>query len=161
MPYLRLSTCFPSLVHHITHSAFFGPKFHKLRTNEPLTATDLAELERMLIEAGIGTEEDLQKAKTESCGLGLFVRSLVGMDRQAAMNALGALLAGGTLRANQIQFLHEIVDHLTEHGCLDVGRLYESPYTNFSPRGVDGVFEPLQVDELVSILEDVRSRATA
>ena len=55
---------------------------HKLRTNEPLTATDLAELERMLAESGIGSAEDLAKAKASSSGLGLFVRGLVGMDRQ-------------------------------------------------------------------------------
>ena len=50
--------------------------------------------------------DGLEKAKTESQGLGLFARSLVGMDRQAAKNALGAFLSGGTLRANQIQFLN-------------------------------------------------------
>lgn len=132
---------------------------HKLRTNEPLTATDLAELERML--SGIGTAEDVEKAKTDSSGLGLFVRSLVGLDRQAAKSALGAFLVSGNLRANQIHFLDEIVNHLTEHGCMDAARLYESPYTNFHSQGVEGVFNPQQVDALVSILDDVRSRATA
>ena len=39
---------------------------HKLRTNEPLTGTDLDELERMLAESGIGTSADLEKAKTGS-----------------------------------------------------------------------------------------------
>ena len=134
---------------------------HKLRTNEPLTASDLGELERILTESGIGTPEDVQRAKEESNGLGLFVRSLIGMDRQAAKNALGAFLAGGNLRANQIQFLDEVVNHLTEHGCMDAARLYESPYTDFNPQGVDGVFNSQQVDALISILEDVRSRATA
>jgi type I restriction enzyme R subunit len=134
---------------------------HKLRTNEPLTAGDLTELERMLAESGIGTAEDLVKAKAESCGLGLFVRSLVGLDRQAAKNALGVFLAGGNLRANQIQFLDEIVNHLTEHGVMEPTRLYESPYTDFSPQGVDGVFDTKQVDQLISILEGVRKRAIA
>ena len=32
---------------------------HKLRRNQPLTATDLAELERWLIESGTGTADDL------------------------------------------------------------------------------------------------------
>ena len=50
---------------------------HKLRMNEPLTAKDLQELERMLTESGLATSEHLQKAKTESNGLGLFVRCLV------------------------------------------------------------------------------------
>ena len=72
--------------------------------NEPLTAADLAELERMLAESGIGNAEDVQKAKEVSEGLGLFFRSLVGLDREAAKNALGDFLAGKTLRANQIEF---------------------------------------------------------
>ncbi|MEQ1861398.1 MAG: DEAD/DEAH box helicase family protein [Chthoniobacteraceae bacterium] len=131
---------------------------HKLRTNEPLTPTDLAELERMLAE--VGTTDDVENARQESHGLGLFVRSLVGLDRQAAKAALSHF-SNGTLRANQIEFMDEIVNHLTEHGCMEVARLYESPYTDFSPRGVDGVFTPAQVEELVSILDEVRSRAIA
>ena len=134
---------------------------HKLRTNEPLTPSDLAELEKMLNESGIGTADDLEKAKTENHGLGLFVRSLIGLDRQAAKNALNAFLAGGNLRPNQIEFLDEVVNHLTEHGCLEAARLYESPYTDFNPKGVDGLFNVQQVDTLISILEDIRTRATA
>jgi type I restriction enzyme, R subunit len=134
---------------------------YKLRMNEPLTSTDLAELERMLSESGIGKAEDVQKAKEENAGLGLFVRSLTGMDREAAKKALGGFLAGRTLRANQIEFLNLIIDHLTEHGSMDARLLYDSPYTDFSPRGVDGVFESKDVDELVSLLDDVRKRAVA
>lgn len=48
---------------------------HKLRMNEPLTATDLQELERMLTEGGLAKPDHLTKAKTENNGLGLFVRS--------------------------------------------------------------------------------------
>jgi type I restriction enzyme R subunit len=93
--------------------------------------------------------------------LGLFARSLVGLDRQAAKNALAGFLSGGIFNASQIEFLDEIVNHLTEHGCMDVARLYESPYTDFNPNGVDGVFAPAQVDKLISILDEVRERAVA
>jgi len=44
---------------------------------------------------------------------------------------------------------------------MDARLLYDSPYTDFSPRGVDGVFESREVDELVSVLEGVRNRAVA
>ncbi|MGH8020937.1 MAG: type I restriction-modification enzyme R subunit C-terminal domain-containing protein [Opitutaceae bacterium] len=128
---------------------------------EPLTATDLAELERIFIETGVGTLDDLEKAKVESQGLGLFVRSLVGLDRQAAKQAFAAFVSRSNLRANQIQFLDEIINHLTEHGCLSPERLYASPYTDISARGVDGVFDAAEVDTLISILEEVRTRATA
>jgi type I restriction enzyme R subunit len=132
---------------------------YKLRMNEPLTATDLAELERMLTESGIGNADDVRKAKDSAAGLGLFVRSLIGLERDAAKQALGGFLLGKTLRANQIEFLNLIIDHLTEHGSMDARLLYDSPYTDFSPRGVDGVFESKEIDELVSILEDLRKRA--
>ncbi len=134
---------------------------HKLRTNEPLTPTDLSELERMLAESGIGTPEDVAKAKEESHGLGLFVRSLVGLDRQAAKNALAGFLASENFSASQIEFLNLIVDHLTEHGSMEIARLYESPYTDINSNGVDGVFAPAVVERLISILEDVRERAVA
>ncbi len=133
----------------------------KLRTNKSLTTTDLAELERMLIENGVGTEEDLHRAAETTNGLGLFVRSLVGLDRTAAKEAFAEFLAGKTLTANQIEFVNLIVDHLTENGAMSARLLYESPYTDFSPRGVDGLFKPDEVTELFSILDEIRKRAAA
>ena len=86
---------------------------HKLRMNKVLTPSDLDELERMLIASGVGGADDLKKAKEENEGLGVFVRSLVGLDRQAAKQAFAGFLAGKTMNANQIEFVDLIVNHLT------------------------------------------------
>ncbi len=59
----------------------------KLRKNEWLTATDLAELEKMLAASGVGSPEEIELAKAKSEGLGVFIRSLVGLDREAAKHA--------------------------------------------------------------------------
>ncbi|MBI4327917.1 MAG: DEAD/DEAH box helicase family protein [Chloroflexi bacterium] len=134
---------------------------HKLRMNEPLTATDLQELERMLTASGEANPEHLAKAKTESNGLGLFVRSLVGLDREAAKQALNGFIAGKTLSANQIEFVSLIIDHLTEHGAMNPELLYESPFIDLNPQGPEGVFNSSQVDELVTLLSQVRARAVA
>ena len=128
---------------------------HKLRMNEPLTATDLQELERMLTASGLAKPEHLAKAKTENNGLGLFVRSLVGLDREAAKRALAGFGAGKTLSANQIEFVNLIIEHLTEHGVMDAGLLYESPFTDLNPQGPEGVFNSSQIDELVAVLTSV------
>jgi type I restriction enzyme R subunit len=134
---------------------------HKLRTNIPLTKTDLRELERILLESGTGTPEDVARAKESNQGLGLFVRSLVGLDREAAKNAMGAFLNGRTPTANQIQFLDEIVNHLTANGLMEASRLYEAPFTYTHDQGVEGVFQGPEIDELLSILEEVKNRAIA
>ncbi len=113
------------------------------------------------MESGTGTPEDVARAKESSHGLGLFVRSLVGMDREAAQNAMSAFLKGRTPTANQIQFLEEIVSHLTANGMMEASRLYEVPYTNIHHQGVEGVFQSPEIDELISILEEVKNRAIA
>ena len=134
---------------------------HKLRWNMPLTPADLGELERMLVEAGVGTSADLSRAKQESSGLGLFIRSLVGMDREAAKQAFGQFLSGKAQSANQIEFVNLIIDHLTEHGAMEPGLLYESPFTDINPQGPEGVFTSEQVDDLISLLQKIRERAAA
>jgi type I restriction enzyme R subunit len=141
---------------HMDHVAI-----HKLRTNQPLTASDLAELERIFGESRLGERDDIRRAAEESHGLGLFVRSLVGMDRSAAKEAMARFLAGKSLAANQIEFVNLIVDHLTEHGVVEPGRLYESPFTDVTPRGPDGLFNAVELDELMQALDAVRASAIA
>lgn len=131
----------------------------KLRLNEPLTPVDLVELERVLSESGGENGSHLARVKSEFQSLGLFVRSLVGLDREAAKAALGGFAANRTLSASQIEFVNLIVEHLTEHGTMDPSRLYESPFTDLNVKGPEGVFTAEQVGELVRRLEDIRERA--
>jgi type I restriction enzyme R subunit len=133
----------------------------KLRNNKQLTATDLSELETILLENGLGNADDLDRAKQESHGLGLFVRSLIGLDREVAKQEFGKFLADKTLNANQIEFINMIIDYLTEHGAIEAARLYESPFTDFASQGIDSLFTSSQVDELFALLDDVYTKAAA
>jgi type I restriction enzyme, R subunit len=120
-----------------------------------------AGLERMMLEAGVGTREDFARAKEQSDGFGVFIRSLVGLDRQAAKEALGVFLSASRSTANQIEFVNLIVDYLTENGVMDPALLYESPFIDKSPRGPEGLFSAEQVKQLIGVLTDIRSRAAA
>jgi type I restriction enzyme R subunit len=132
----------------------------KLYRNEPLTATDLGELERIFVEAGIGTPEEMERVR-EGGGLGLFVRSLVGLDRAAAKRALDGFSEGRKLTAHQHEFVNMIVEHLTARGVMDPRLLYESPFSDLDPLGIAGIFAEGEVVELIQILRDVESRAAA
>jgi type I restriction enzyme R subunit len=132
----------------------------KLRRNEPLTAIDVSELERIFVEAGVAGAPDLARIRQEG-GLGLFVRALVGMDREAAKRVFENFLSGRTLTANQIEFIDMMIDHLTERGVMEPRLLYESPFTDLDPLGVEGVFAAEDVPKVISILDQVRRSAAA
>ena len=141
---------------HLDHIAIY-----KLRTNKALTTADLGELERVLVESGVGGVAEISRASSESNGLGLFVRSLVGMDRAAAKEALAGFLTSKAFSANQIEFVNLIVNHLTEHGVMEPKLLYESPFTDLTPRGPDGLFGAAQMDALMATLSAIRQTALA
>jgi type I restriction enzyme R subunit len=133
---------------------------HQLRTNKPLTRMDLSERERMLAEAG-GRAEDVARAAAEAQGLGVFVRSLVGLDREAAKQALSGFTAGKTFSSNQIEFVDLVINHLTERGVMDVARLYGSPFTSITPQGPEALFSEREIDQLVAALERIAASARA
>ncbi|TDC52826.1 hypothetical protein E1258_24950, partial [Micromonospora sp. KC207] len=118
---------------------------------------DLDELERMLAASG-GGPEDIDRARRSSDGLGLFIRSLVGLDREAANEAFSEFLAGRTLTANQISFIDLIVAHLTRNGVMEPVRLYESPFSDIAP-DLESIFSSADVDRLVTIIKSVRDTA--
>ncbi len=101
----------------------------KIRRNRQITATDLEELERIFIESGIGTEAEISVAKETSGGLGLFLRSLVGLDRAAAAAAFGTFQEGKTFTSVQLRFINELVDYLAHNGRIEVDMLYRPPFT--------------------------------
>lgn len=57
--------------------------------------------------------------------------------------------------------VRSIVNHLTEHGMMAASLLYESPFTDLTPHGPDGLFTSAQVDELVAVLDRIKATALA
>ncbi len=132
----------------------------RLRRNQPLTPADLDELEKMLLAAG-GSPELISEAKEQSNGLGGFIRSLVGLHREAAMQAFSEFINGTTTTPNQIEFINLIVQELTQTGVMEPERLFQSPFTDVNAQGPLGVFPPAKVTQIVQVLETIRERAAA
>src|SRR5690606_22049615 len=82
----------------------------KLKRGLALTPTDLNELERFVFDA----QEVESKEKFEECfgtekSLPLFIRSLVGLDRQAVQAAFSKYLQGTTYNEKQIRFIEMVI----------------------------------------------------
>ena len=128
----------------------------KLKRNQTITQLDIEELERFLFTAPeIESKERFEKAYGK-VNLGLFIRSLVGLDRKAAKEAFSSFLNNRVLLAEQNQFINKIIDFLTKHGTMSPKLLYEAPFTEFDDNGLDGVFfKDEEADMIVSTIRRI------
>jgi type I restriction enzyme R subunit len=131
----------------------------RLRRNQPLTSTDLAELEKMLIDAG-GSPELISEAKEINHGLGIFIRSLVGLEHEAAMQAFSEFISGAAVTPNQIEFINLIIEELTQNGVMEPKRIFESPYKDLNSSGPLGIFPKAILDRVVDKINLITDSAS-
>jgi type I restriction enzyme, R subunit len=133
--------------HHLT--------INKLQNNLPITAEELQELERLILMQNEGiTEDDLLKAM-DGKSLGLFIRSIIGLDVNAAKLAFGEFLNNQQLNSTQIRFINKIIDKFTVSGIVDPGMLFEPPFTDLNSGGVLGLFDEKTSTKIVSLIEGI------
>lgn len=142
------------LEQHADHVAM-----QRLRRNKQLTPEDLTSLEDMLLSCGVGQRAELETVAERNGGLGLFIRSLVGLDRAAAKEAFADYLDGERFTAEQIRIVNMIIDELASNGVVEPRRLYESPYTDYAPTGIDVAFPEEHVDVIVDTLYRIKGTA--
>lgn len=131
----------------------------KLRTGRELTALDLEELESILVSAGGVDAEQLRSQAGEAGGLGRLVRSIVGLERSAAEEALRDFVSAPGFGQRQHAFIDLIVEQLSIAGYLDPRRLYEDPFTGVAPEGPDALFSDAQVTDLIARLRRIDESA--
>lgn len=131
----------------------------KLRRNVQLTETDLEQLEAMLVDANLATPVEIEYASDKTGGFGLFVRSLVGLERSAVEEAFSTYLSEESFNVTQVRFVRMVIDELSSTGVMDAGRLFEPPFTDSAPTGPGAVFAPDDARAIVSILGKVRDTA--
>jgi type I restriction enzyme R subunit len=132
----------------------------KVRSGAPLTGEDVAELQRILVAAGIGDEQTFAHASAQAGSFGLFVRSLVGLDREAAKAAFAGFLDDKRYSRNQIEFVNLIINELTERGVVEASRIYETPYDGIAPEGPEAIFVETDLERLFATLERLADAAT-
>lgn len=131
----------------------------KLKTNIPLTKTDVKELEEILW-SEVGTKQDYETAYGEK-PLGEFVREIVGLDMNAAKTAFAEYLNNTNLDSRQIYFVNQIVEYIIHNGLMrDLSVLQESPFTDKG--SVVEVFADLSVwMGIRKVIEQVNANAAA
>lgn len=96
------------------------PVLQKIQNIEQLTETDFAELERILWKE-LGSQDDYKRCTVGmTCGnnVAIFIRSLVGVDRQNAVKRFSDFISGNELNAEQEDFLNTIISYVSENGDI-------------------------------------------
>ncbi len=131
----------------------------KLRTNQPLTHLDVESLEEILWKE-VGTKEDYEQEYGQK-PLGEFVRSIVGLDMNAAKEAFSEFLNNTSLDSRQIYFVNQIVEYIVHNGMMtDLSVLQESPFTDQG--SVVDIFTDLTVWSAIrKVIEKINANAVA
>ena len=114
----------------------------KLKTNQPLTEEDIQSLEKVLW-SEVGTREEYQQEYGDE-PLGEFVRSIVGLDMNAAKEAFSEYLNDVNLDSRQIYFVNQIIEYIVHNGMMkDLSVLQEAPFTDHG--SIVDIFPDLKV----------------
>lgn len=131
---------------------------YKLRNNKKITETELHELERILWNE-LGSKEEYSKEYGET-PIGVLVRKIVGVDRQAANEAFAEFLSEEKLNIRQIRFVRLIVDYIVKNGMMDDRSvLREEPFRSVG--SITELFENNMTDarKIINIIDEIGKNA--
>lgn len=135
------------------------PAIRKLHANESLSPDEWQELDDLIFGAsGFQSRADYETHFGAQPQLGTLVRSIVGLDREAAKKAFGEFLNGSQFSSAQIDFIGQVIDLLARNGTVQPAQLFEQPFTLAHPAGPLGLFAG-HVDHLMGVVGAINANA--
>lgn len=132
---------------------------HKLKTNKPITETEVNALETILFDgATVGTKQEYVETYGDK-PLGVFIRNIVGLEVSAAQEAFSEFIQAGNLKADQLTFINNIINYLTRNGVIDKAMLFEPPFTHIHQDGLIGVFDDASAKKVIQLVSAVNDNA--
>lgn len=132
---------------------------HKITHNKPITEAELLQLEEILFSEEVaGSREKFVKTYGEQ-PLGTFIRSILGLDLQAAQTAFADFINTAPLSGDQMTFINKIIQYLTKNGRIEKRMLFEPPFTDQHNDGVIGIFDDARATKIISIVDGVNKNA--
>lgn len=133
---------------------------YKLRNNVPVTKEEIQTIEKIFFtESVAGTKDQFIQQYGEK-PLGVFIRSITGLEQAVLNEAFADFLQVGNLRADQMTFIKTIISYLTKNGTIDKNMLYEPPFTDLNDQGISGVFDnDGDLVKIVSIIDQINENS--
>ena len=133
-----------------------NPVLQKIHQGEPIAEAELKTLTSTILTShpGVNLEVLNEFYGRTADQLHLTIRDLVGLDPRAVEEHFKLFLhAHPSLTAQQVRFMNLLKNHIAQFGSIMIDTLYEPPFKSISHEGIDGVFSPDDVGELVAVLK--------
>ena len=126
----------------------------KIKLGEPVSEKDLDDLCSLVLTQEPGLDlHDLADYFPQAGSLDRAIRGIIGMDAKAVHKRFTEFVqAHPNLASHQIKFLDLLQNHIAKYGSIEIGQLYEPPFTTLHVDGPDGLFDGTLVGELLDII---------
>jgi len=136
----------------------------KIKAGKSVSEGDLQALVSLVLTQDPSLDlTDLLEYYPETAGhLDLAIRAIIGMDSGTVKARFTEFVSNHPeLKSHQVKFLDLLQSHLSKFGSIEVGDLYEPPFTLIHSDGLDGVFDKTLADELVAVIGSFATKETA
>ena len=130
----------------------------RIRNGEKITQKELESLDHMIFNGKL-KKEDVEKELGHSINLVSMIISLHGLSKEHVDEEFAGFINKYKLDSKQINFLNTIKQFITRKGQIDPAKLYDSPFNNYHPHAVDGIFSQKQADQIFQIINKINSSA--
>lgn len=137
--YMPVMTYREKVMDYLTENSD-NPVLQKIKNIEQLTSEDINELERVMWKE-LGSKDDYLRFLARenlhegvcSASVAAFIRTLIKVDRQKALEKFTAYISENTLTADQEEYLKSILDYVCANGDMETAALInESPFDEIS-----------------------------
>ncbi len=109
------------------------PALQKIYRLEPLTEEDLTRLQQIFWEK-LGSKEEFEAQASRNPyqhKLGAFIRSIIGVEQEVALQKYRELIRGAQLTAMQEEYLRTLLRYVAENGDIATPVLQQPPFNSF------------------------------
>lgn len=140
-----------------------NPILQKIKNGNNISEEDAKQLaEELRNEDPHITEALLQKVyKNQRATFLQFIKHILGIeileqfDETVSRKVATFIATHTTLTTHQIDFLNLLRDYIIERGAIHKRNLLEAPFTVVHPKGIMGVFNPKEIEEIITLTEQL------
>jgi type I restriction enzyme R subunit len=138
-----------------------NPLLKKIKAGETITEDEAQQLAEELYEEHPNITIDLLRRvyNHRKAQLVQFIKHILGIEilesfpETVSKTFNDFITAHSYLSSRQLQFLDLLKNYIIERGDLQKRNLIESPFTMLHPDGIRGVFNPKEIDEILSLTQ--------